>query len=152
MAVNYDCPLTTQRRSDIGGAKTTSETRDATLAPIAQNKRPKICSGCHQPGQRRITSWENTNGNAGRPYYYCTPCAKFITFDDKRGLCDSNPRCDCGQPSRAQVNGRNRRPPRGVHYVCKNGCCDFFARAEKNGQQVAVAEDFIDRLANLSII
>lgn len=121
--------------------------------PRAQDQQPVVCcSLCNRPGRRRITNPWNRNGNAGRPYYHCTACAKFITFADERGNNASNPVCDCGTPSRSQLNGRDSRPARGVHFVCRTGRCDFFERAMVNGKQAVVSEDLVEKLAKLSII
>lgn len=122
------------------------------LESLRQPPRALACSNCHKPGHRRITSFSNPNGNAGRPYYYCSPCRKFISFDDERGKRDENPLCECGKPSRSQLNGKNSRPPGGVHFVCSEGQCDFFDRDCWNGEQVVIAADLIDQLAHLSII
>jgi hypothetical protein len=86
------------------------------------------------------------------------PCNKFVTFVDRRGI-DTNvdsgaPRCDCGLPSRQQVAGRmGPRTPRGLHYVCPLGQCDFYeARRNAQGEHQVLSEDLVDLFAMLNVI
>ncbi|KAJ5544763.1 hypothetical protein N7535_006851 [Penicillium sp. DV-2018c] len=63
------------------------------------------CLSCNGGSIRRIARADNPNGNAGRPYYKCVGCGRFICFDDARGLSPSNPLCDCGRLRRAKIIG-----------------------------------------------
>lgn len=100
------------------------------------------------------TRRSNRNGNAGRPYYKCMPCDKFITFIDNRGIHFHNPECGCGHSSRLQVAGRFApKLARGLHYVCATGSCDFFqSAADRSGRNYDVTEDLLPMLVGLSII
>ena len=82
---------------------------------------------------RRITQPSNPNGNAGRPYYICISCERkdgkgWVTWDDERGVRNSNPSCYCGNLSRQdQVGiGRGRR---GLGFwTCATGSCDYHSK------------------------
>ncbi|KAK4233357.1 hypothetical protein C8A03DRAFT_19562 [Achaetomium macrosporum] len=106
-----------------------------------------------KPSKSFTTRHSNRNGNAGRPYYKCQPCNKFLCFADSRGNNPGNPPCDCGVSSKTQVAGKEKKVPRGVHYVCRLGKCDFYKPCVENGKQVAVeSDDLVHRLAMLSIL
>ncbi|KAH9883296.1 hypothetical protein F4778DRAFT_802559 [Xylariomycetidae sp. FL2044] len=114
--------------------------------------RPR-CYLCDSPSSRRVTRSSNRNGNAGRPYFKCVPCDKFLVFADARGNDHENPVCLCRVASKRQVAGRDRQVPRCLHYVCRLGRCGFFARArDVEGKAVTVDEEMIETLARLSII
>ncbi|OTA98988.1 hypothetical protein M426DRAFT_68677, partial [Hypoxylon sp. CI-4A] len=89
---------------------------------------PPPCPYCQEPGSYRIVNDANPNGNAGRPYYKCFPCRKFITFADDIGNDQSNPPCSCGNPCRKQLTGKNKPPPGRPFYACSTGACDYFDR------------------------
>lgn len=86
------------------------------------------CRLCGLPGDEFVTGASNPNGNAGRPYFRCGPCNKFLSFSDTRGNDPNNLHCDCGLSRRLQVAGLDREVPRGAHYVCRVGRCGFFLR------------------------
>jgi hypothetical protein len=87
----------------------------------------------------------NLNGNVGRPYYTCASCGQqgqnhhyhppsqdhcrgWITWDDDRGICDSNPPCHCGVVSRQdRASVRSSRPGLGF-WTCATGSCDYFSK------------------------
>lgn len=103
-------------------------------------KIPPICKSCAKKSSLLIVGPRNQNGNAGRPYYKCKPCDNFITFADDRGTKLDGPLCDCREPSRLQLNGRDRTPAFGLHCVCKYGACDFYrAIVGKDGKQLCVS-------------
>ncbi|KAI4594028.1 hypothetical protein KJ359_008818 [Pestalotiopsis sp. 9143b] len=129
-----------------------TRTLTMTITTPPPNEQTRTCRRCNRPVQRRITKQSNRNGNAGRPYYRCVPCNKFIAFDDDRGRHEDNPLCECGLPSRTQLNGLYASPPRGVHYVCGTGKCNYYARLVKDEKQVVVEEDLVERFARALII
>ncbi|KAK1994447.1 hypothetical protein LX36DRAFT_541431, partial [Colletotrichum falcatum] len=88
---------------------------------------PPACLGCGALTWLQIVRASNPKGNAGRPYYKCPQCGKFSCFADHRGCHPNNPLCACYVPSRMQVAGPDRTPPRGLHYVCRWGNCDFYS-------------------------
>jgi len=92
-----------------------------TTAPL-----PPICYRCGSRSVRLITSAFNLNGNAGRPYYKCLECPRFLAFADDRGNDPSNPECNCGIPSKSQRTGRNHETPGALFYTCSRGACNFF--------------------------
>lgn len=107
-------------------------------------KIPPICKSCGKTSSLLITWPRNQNGNAGRPYYKCKPCDNFITFADDRGTKLDSPLCECGKPSRLQLNGRDRKPAFGLHCVCKYGACDFYrVIVGKDGNQLRVLDDAV---------
>jgi len=112
-----------------------------------------ICPKCHQRTTHDITRASNRTGNAGRPYYKCLPCDKFQCFDDDRGNDPRNPRCLCQVASRQQVAGPGKPIPRGLHYVCRSGKCNFYTvRRDEHEQQITVSEDVVEMLAKLNVI
>ena len=112
-----------------------------------------ICRECHHRTTRRITRASNRTGNAGRPYYKCLKCDKFQCFDDDRGNNPKNPRCSCQVASRQQVAGPDKPIPRGLHYVCRSGQCNFYTvRLDEHEQQITVSEDLVEKLARLKFI
>lgn len=100
-----------------------------------------------------VTRASNRNGNAGRPYYKCVPCDKFLVFADNRGNDPTNPLCECGLESKRQVAGKERKTSRGIFYVCRKGVCDFYAPAlDNHARQISIEDSIIPLLAALSII
>ncbi|KAL7911194.1 hypothetical protein GGI35DRAFT_446788 [Trichoderma velutinum] len=114
--------------------------------------KPPTCGKCKIAGMRHITRSSNRNGNAGRPYYRCASCHNFLRFDDNRGNDPGNPVCHCGVPSRTQVACREKG--RKVHYVCRQGECDFYnvCRSTSDGSVVTLEDDILVLLAGLTII
>ncbi|TLS20373.1 uncharacterized protein PpBr36_11357 [Pyricularia pennisetigena] len=107
-------------------------------------KIPPVCKRCAKKSSLLITGPENPNGNAGRPYYKCIACNRFFTFADDRGTKLDSPLCDCREPSRLQLNGRDRTPAFGLHCVCKYGECDFYrVIVGKDGNQLCVLDDVV---------
>ncbi|KAF2189958.1 hypothetical protein K469DRAFT_561858 [Zopfia rhizophila CBS 207.26] len=121
------------------------------LAPPPQV--PPNCFQCGGPSLRSTTRRSNRKGNAGRPYDKCMRCGKFLGFADERGNDPNNPPCGCGVSSKRQVAGPEKRVPRGLHYVCRLGACDFYAPCkDAEDRQVTVDGEFVDLLAMLRII
>ncbi|EMD86689.1 hypothetical protein COCC4DRAFT_33191 [Bipolaris maydis ATCC 48331] len=82
---------------------------------------------------RHITRPSNPNGNASRPYYICMLCKSnneegWVTWDDERGVCNSNPTCYCGVPSRQDREGIARGRPGLGFWTCATGSCDYYSR------------------------
>jgi hypothetical protein len=127
-----------------------------SLTPIALAPPPTeapACFHCSQESTLLQTRYSNRKGNAGRPFYKCVACDQFLCFADWRGNDPNNPLCHCGQSSKRQVAGYDRQIPRGVHYVCRLGSCDFYAVCRNSsGGQVAVQDALVRALAGLSII
>ncbi|KAI3332427.1 hypothetical protein HD806DRAFT_480513 [Xylariaceae sp. AK1471] len=108
---------------------------------------------CHRPCSRFVTRSSNRNGNAGRPYFACTHCKKFLSFDDERGIDPRNPLCRCRAPSRRQLTGQKGSRPRTFHYVCSTGDCGYFSWCEDGADEVVTVDDsLVDALARLGII
>ncbi|OJJ68291.1 hypothetical protein ASPBRDRAFT_322738 [Aspergillus brasiliensis CBS 101740] len=83
----------------------------------------------------------NRNGNLGRPYYACPNCTSqtysysphvrdrgWITWDDERGIRDSNPLCDCGVVSRQDRAGAGTTMSGLGFWTCATGRCGYFSR------------------------
>ncbi|KAI1923743.1 hypothetical protein LOZ65_003193, partial [Ophidiomyces ophidiicola] len=115
------------------------------LTPGAPETAPK-CYLCGRKGVLKITRASNRNGNAGRPYYKCLPCNKFLTFNDLRGNDPKNPQCFCGTSSKLQISGLDKKVPRGLHYVCRLGRCGFYDTERRGQMQLTVDEDLVDLL------
>jgi hypothetical protein len=134
----------------------TINTRLSTMTrrhPTQQSLPP--CLRCHYPSMLKITSSSNRNGNANRLYSTCTKatCKKFLGFRDDRGLDVNNPSCHCGVASRRQINGRDHKVPRAVHFVCVEGNCSFYnILVDEEDQQVVVEDGMVELLAKLKII
>ena len=88
------------------------------------------CRFCGETTEKGTVSWQNENGNAGRPMYKCTKCDEFACFGDTRGIHKGNPVCFCAgkMPSQAQVSGHKEGQwnSRIAHYRCASGECDFW--------------------------
>ncbi|KJR89825.1 uncharacterized protein SPSK_06757 [Sporothrix schenckii 1099-18] len=113
---------------------------------------PPICFLCHEPSERFVTRQSNRKRNAGRPYYKCRPCNKFLCFVDERGVNPNHPWCHCRRPSRLQVSGPEKSIPRSLHFVCRTGTCDYFSWQHKSGEPVTVTDDVVGMMANLAIV
>ena len=111
------------------------------------------CRVCNRRTTRLITRVSNRKGNANRPYYKCIQCDKFQRFDDDRGNDPRNPLCLCQTPSKQQVAGPDKLVPRGLHYVCRSGACDFYGvRRDAQERQITLDEDLVETLASLRLI
>jgi len=98
------------------------------LAPAPPSGGPPTCFLCNGHSSEYTTRRSNRNGNAGRPYYKCDSCGKFLAFADDRGNDLLNPLCHCQTSSRRQVSCRDKG--RKIHYVCRLGRCDFYQAGE----------------------
>ncbi|KAI0895788.1 hypothetical protein F4806DRAFT_69859 [Annulohypoxylon nitens] len=87
---------------------------------------PPECRSCRIAGIMKITCKSNVNGNAGRPYYSCPKCEKFIVFADELGNCTGNPQCDCRLSSKRSVAGLDSSQPGRGFFSCRVGKCGFF--------------------------
>lgn len=122
-------------------------------ATMSRPSEPPSCRRCGGPGTRHITRASNRNGNARRPFVRCTPCSEFITFTDDRGIDPTNPKCDCGRPSRRQLTGKDKAVPRAIHFVCSEGRCDFYSEGvDERGGRATVTLDFLDMMIRLKIV
>ncbi|CAG8372100.1 unnamed protein product [Penicillium salamii] len=112
------------------------------------------CPRCQRTGKMETTRPSNRKGNAGRDYYKCHPCNKFLVFVDYRGNDPSNPLCHCRASSKTQMAGPGKRVARGLHYVCRLGRCDFYQVYQNvQGQHLTVSsDDLAEHLINLSIV
>ncbi|KAF1842803.1 uncharacterized protein K460DRAFT_268311, partial [Cucurbitaria berberidis CBS 394.84] len=72
-----------------------------------------------------IVNQGNSNGNAGRPYYLCDHCHRWITWGDNRGISGGNPLCFCGAISRQDRAGNETSIPRLGFWTCATGSCDY---------------------------
>ncbi|CAG7935671.1 unnamed protein product [Penicillium salamii] len=109
------------------------------------------CMRCGKPSDEFVTETSNRNNNEGRPYFKCVPCNKFLVFNDTRGNDPDNPACSCGVSSKRQAAGHYRQVPRGVHYVCRLGRCNFYVPQMGNtGRQVSL-EDVEEELLQLLV-
>ncbi|KAI0467180.1 hypothetical protein F4859DRAFT_278924 [Xylaria cf. heliscus] len=111
-------------------------------------EKPRLCRICRSPAVWAITQPTNINGNAGRPYFRCPPCDKFLAFDDKRGIEETNPLCDCGEPSRRDLSGYRSKVPGRLFYTCSNGDCGYFDWCTDVTDEDHVA----DELAKMSFV
>ena len=121
----YGCP---QQYSQIQVHRMLFQRKSLRMTQVSISLLPPYCSQCKRSGERQITRRSNRNGNAGRPYFRCPSCDRFLTFDDDRGIDLTNENCHCGVPSRRQLNGREHTIPGGIHYVCAKGKCKYFSR------------------------
>ncbi|KAJ6168069.1 hypothetical protein N7497_000912 [Penicillium chrysogenum] len=119
------------------------------LAPAPENA--PDCMKCGKPSVQFWTKTSNRNNNAGRPYFKCVPCDKFLVFNDNRGNDPLNPHCYCGVSSKRQVSGSSRRVSRGVHYVCRLGPCNFYQPEMGDGGHQLSLEDVEEELLQLLI-
>ena len=105
----------------------TFDIESSRLAQLASPPQaPPRCPRCRKFGIQETTRPSNRKGNAGRRYYKCRPCKKFLCFIDDRGNDPSNPPCHCGVSSKTEMVGTDKRVLRGLHYVCRLGCCEFY--------------------------
>ncbi|KAK4140679.1 uncharacterized protein C8A04DRAFT_14705, partial [Dichotomopilus funicola] len=115
---------------------------------------PPLCHRCGRRSERFLTRRSNRKGNANRPFYKCQRCDKFLCFADRRGNIPDNPSCHCGASSKQQLAGREKKVPRGVHFVCRLGECDFYQpHFDRSGRQVTVDDDdLVRRFAELGFL
>lgn len=99
------------------------------------------CRFCNWiPKYRSTVKPDNPNGNLGRPYYICIRCkskdrrapwvheAGWITWDDDRGMHESNPQCDCGWVSRQDRAGVDSSRPGMGFWTCATGACGYYSK------------------------
>jgi len=111
------------------------------------------CHRCRKPSTMWYTRYSNRKGNAGRPYYKCLPCGKFLVFADERGNDPTNALCFCGETSKRQVSGPDKRKPRQIHYVCRVGGCDFYkVHLTAKGEAIRLSKDLVREFTKLRII
>lgn len=112
------------------------------------------CNAKFKDLERFVTRTSNRNQNSGRPYLKCMPCRKFVTWLDTRGISENGPRCYCDLPCRLLVAGKyGKDTPRGLHYVCSLGCCDYFSVAKTNqDEQAVVTEELLEMFMQLRIL
>ena len=103
---------------------------------LAFSTSPPPCYLCSRPSTLRIVQPNNPNGNAGRPYFKCIPCDRFLVFADARGNHATNPPCACGVPSKMQAASAWKG--RVVHFVCRLGQCRFYEVAENGLHRMIV--------------
>ncbi|KAI1430504.1 hypothetical protein GGR50DRAFT_208068 [Xylaria sp. CBS 124048] len=85
---------------------------------------------------------DNPNGNAGRPYFKCADCQRFLFFCDARGNDPTNPACFCGNSSKRQVTGVNKPRPGRLFYVCRLKNCDYYeVCTDEGGNDVCISMD-----------
>lgn len=125
---------------------TTPRTGAVTLYPPPRT--PPACFLCSRPSRRYVTRKSNRKGNARRPYYKCDPCNKFLVFADERGNEPRNPTCDCGLSSKRQLTGPVSSVSRKMHFVCREGACDYWKGAERE----ELDNDIVEQLVNLRIV
>ncbi|KAI0438320.1 hypothetical protein F4803DRAFT_535546 [Xylaria telfairii] len=114
---------------------------------------PPPCHRCGQVSERLVTRSSNRNGNAGRPYYKCLRCNKFLVFADYRGNDPTNPECHCGCSSKLQITGMSKWVAGRLHYVCRLGSCDFFSPTkDANGLDIVIDMGLAEDLSRLSIV
>ena len=111
------------------------------------------CRQCGGPSFLLKTRSSNRNGNAGRPYYKCLLCNKFLVFNDVRGNNVRNPPCHFGASSKMQISGAHKNVPRGLHFVCRLGKCDFYqAVTDDNQRQISLREDSLVNLFKSTLV
>lgn len=124
-----------------------------TAAMTITTLEPPRCPTCYEHGIRQIVNGNNPNGNAGRPYYICDLCDRFICFDDQRGISPANPRCRCGRYTRRQIAGTEKEVPHGIHYVCARGWCSFYSEeVDQDGVQRRVPARLVGTCSGYSYI
>lgn len=109
------------------------------LRPEFPLSHPLCCRCGWEPRYRDTAKPANQNGNGGRPYYKCIRCnyrsqgkqyhsRGWITWDDDRGICDSNPLCDCGVVSRQDRAGVESGMFGWGFWTCATGSCGYFSK------------------------
>lgn len=123
-----------------------------TAMTITRLQTPR-CPRCYEDGMRLKVKEDNANGNAGRPYYKCYPCDRFICFADQRGISPANPLCQCGEYTRRQISGTSKEVQHGIHYVCARGWCWFYEKeVDHGGVQRRVPDRSVGICASYSYI
>jgi len=105
------------------------------LPPLVPNfplSNAPMCRHCERYGVRLIVRPSNPNGNAGRPFYRCESirCRQledegWLTWDDNIGVHASNPRCDCGIPSRRNYAGISSCVAGQMFWRCADCTCEY---------------------------
>ncbi|KAK3986577.1 hypothetical protein QBC44DRAFT_373057 [Cladorrhinum sp. PSN332] len=93
--------------------------------PALLPKNGPVCKMCKSPSRLDITSDENDNGNARRPFYKCQPCKNWITWGDLEGCDVGNVKCRCRRRARTMVCGDKSKCPGKRFWKCASGFCDF---------------------------
>lgn len=124
-----------------------------TTAMTITRLEPPRCPKCYADGMRLKVGEHNPSGNAGRPYYKCYPCDRFICFADQRGISPANPLCQCGEYTRRQISGASKGVHHGIHYVCARGWCRFYEKhVDLDGAQRQVPARSVGICASYSYI
>ena len=111
--------------------------------PATTNPPPCLVCGCDTISDQVAVG--NLNGNGGRPYFKCRKCGEFACFRDMRGVHPENPPCECPEKyaSCIQVAGKDKSNvfPRGVHFTCAVGRCQFFQWGLEANGEVMILRD-----------
>lgn len=139
-------------RSYLNHSLRQTEHITTTAMTITRLQTPR-CPRCYEDGMRLKVKEDNANGNAGRPYYKCYPCDRFICFADQRGISPANPLCQCGEYTRRQISGTSKEVQHGIHYVCARGWCWFYEKeVDHGGVQRRVPDRSVGICASYSYI
>lgn len=133
-----------------------SGTGSPSRPPLTPVRLPR-CSCCgakYKDLERFVTKSSNRNSNSGRPYLKCTPCNKFVTWLDDRGIDDECPTCSCNFLCRRQVAGKyGKINPRALHFVCSMGTCDYYRVCRyDDGEEQVTTDELVDLLAKMNVI
>ena len=109
------------------------------------------CFKCGKPSDQFVTKTSNRNNNAGRPYFKCVPCNKFLVFNDTRGNDPDNAHCYCGVSSKRQMSGPDRYVRYGSHFVCRLGRCNYYRPEMRDRYRQVSLEDVEEELLQLLI-
>lgn len=119
---------------------------------------PPRCFQCDLPSVCCVTRRSNRKGNAGRKYFKCVRCRKFLVFADDLGNQPGNPPCECGHSSKREVSVKEKLTSEGkrawkVYFVCRLGTCDFYQEGEGRGGTSDVLDKvLLERLKNMKIL
>lgn len=87
---------------------------------------PPTCRHCYNPRPTRKLTKGNANGNAGRHYYKCFKCNKFLCFDDDLCLVEGvGGKSCCKYGYRIGRAGSDRDYPGFLYRGCAGGCGFF---------------------------
>jgi hypothetical protein len=87
------------------------------------SRRCRTAKGCAGVSVAMVWNKNNKNGDAGRVYYECKTCKRFVTWADRKGMGDNTGSCRCGEEvsCRKYINEMDGT----ARLECWDGRCSF---------------------------
>ena len=108
-------------------------------------KSESVCKHCGSPGSRHEVQPDSRNDwNRGRPYTVCDQHSRsqWVCWEDKIGVADGNPACNCGRPSRQDRMGNDTGRGGLGFWTCAEGRCQYYSE-DRYGRTYGMVQNFL---------